>query len=140
MAEKSSFVGKKSSFKGEKSSFKLFGKPFSRPVLPCSHEIIIFHFLFTQAFFVLFEGNLILSKSLKLDFSLETQFFSHETRFFGHFAQILHFMMDFRGKFEWGDPFYAIFINKIFGKRQKSAVFNMNLENPSNNEEICFQK
>ena len=49
-------------------------------------------------------------------------------------------MMDFREKFEWGDPFYVIFIKKIFGKRQKSAVFNMNLEIPSNNEEICFQK
>ena len=32
-------------------------------------------------------------------------------------------MMDFRGKFEWGDPFYAIFIDKIFGKRQKFTAF-----------------
>ena len=50
-----------------------------------------------------FEGNSILvAKSLKLDF------FPHATQFFGHFAQILHFLMDFREKFEWGDPFYAI--------------------------------
>ena len=68
-------------------------------------------------FFVRFEGNSILPKSLKL------HFFPHETRFFGHFAQILHFMVDLREKIEWGDPFYAIFINKIFGKGQKSTVF-----------------
>ena len=49
--------------------------------------------------------------------------FPHETDFFGYFVQILHFMMDFRENFEWGDPFYAIFINKIFGKRQKFTVF-----------------
>ena len=32
-------------------------------------------------------------------------------------------MVDFREKIVWGDPFYAIFINKIFGKGQKSTVF-----------------
>ena len=37
--------------------------------------------------------------------------------------QVLHSMMDFREKFEWGDPFYAIFVNKMFGKRQKYTVF-----------------
>ena len=71
-----------------------------------------------------FEGNSILPKSLKLDFP-------HETRFFGHFAQILDFMMDFRGKFEWGDPFYAIFINNYFGNKQKITVFK---HSPSKNE------
>ena len=32
-------------------------------------------------------------------------------------------MVDFREKIEWGDPFYAIFTNEIFGKGQKSTVF-----------------
>ena len=80
-----------------------------------------------------FEGNLI--------FSLETQFFPHETQFFGHFAQILHFLMDFREKFEWGDPSYAIFIDKSFGKKAKSTVFkSINRGHPSKNEEICSQE
>ena len=68
-------------------------------------------------FFERFEGNSILPKSLKLDF------FPLETGFFGHFAQILHFIMDFRGKFEWGEPFYAIFITNFLGKCKKNTIF-----------------
>ena len=38
----------------------------------------------------------------KLDFTqkLKIRFFPHKTQFFGHFAQILHFTLDFREKFE----------------------------------------
>ena len=53
--------------------------------------------------FCAFWGKLNFTKKLK------TRFFPHETRFLGHFAQILHFMMDFREKIVWGDPFHAIF-------------------------------
>ena len=50
------------------------------------------------------------------------------------------FRLDFREKIKWGDLFYAIFIHKIFVKGQKSIVFSMNLENPSNNKNIRSQK
>ena len=43
-------------------------------------------------------------------------------------------MMDFREKFELGDPFYAIFINKIFGKKQNLQLLSINRGNPSKNE------
>jgi len=83
---------------------------------------------------VRFEGNSILPKNLKLDFFPLKLDFSPIKRFFGHFAQTLHFMMDFRGKFEWGDPFYAIFINKIFGKGKILQLLSINRGNPSKNE------
>ena len=49
--------------------------------------------------------------------------FPQETDFFGYFVQILHFMMDFREKIESGDPIYAIFASKMFGKGKNPPVF-----------------
>ena len=48
--------------------------------------------------------------------------------------------MDFREKFEWGDPFYAIFINNALEKAKKLQFLSKNGGNPSKNEEICSQK
>ena len=49
-------------------------------------------------------------------------------------------MMDFRGKLEWGDPFYAIFINNFFDNKQRLQFLSKNGGSPSKNGEICFQK
>ena len=53
-------------------------------------------------------------------------------------------MMYFREEFEWGDPFYAIFVNKMFGKRQKSTVFKQKSRTMKKfvlkNSETRFQK
>ena len=50
-------------------------------------------------FFCAFWGKLDFNKKLLTRFfPLKLNFFPHETRFFGHFAQILHFLMDFREK------------------------------------------
>ena len=42
--------------------------------------------------------------------------------------------MDFRGKFERGDPFYAIFITKIVEKGKIVLFLSINRGNPSKNE------
>ena len=55
------------------------------------------------------------------------------------FLAILRFIMDFRFKFEWGDPFHAIFINKCFGKTPKNTVLSKNRGNLSTNEQIVLK-
>ena len=37
-------------------------------------------------------------------------------------------MMDFRVKFEWGDPFYAIFINNFLEKGKDIQFFKNKIE------------
>ena len=48
--------------------------------------------------------------------------------------------MDFREQFDWDDPLYAIFINRIFGKDKYLQSLSMNRGHPSKKEEICSQK
>jgi len=80
----------------------------------------------SQAFFCAFWGKLDFTKKLK------TRFFPLKLDFFPPWNSIFRpFYANFifhDGKFEWGDPFYATFINKFFEKSEKNSSFWAKME------------
>ena len=71
---------------------------------------------------------------------MKLDFFPHETQFFGHFVLILHFLIDFREKIEWGDPFYAIFKANFWKTAKIYSLLSINRGHHSKNEEVWSQE
>ena len=92
-------------------------------------------------FFYAFWGKLDFIKKLKTRFfPLKLYFFHMKLDFSAILRKLYISWWILEENLSGVTLFIPLFINKIYGKRQKSTISSINRENPSKNEEICSQK